>query len=267
MGTLLDDLRWVREASTALRRMPDPFHHPEPWMNLLDNENEWSKALRQLDVKCSRPRKSEEARYMSDDQAVCKPAGFRVHVMPSDKRRCFNSAGALVSHQHRSHGYKNPFSRATVDDSCPACGKTLGTRAKALDHIAQRKRRRLEMKTKERRLLNWAAKVGLNFASTGMETCCTLCWDGCVTWLRCVFAGCVGYCWHESMCFVLPGKCHLSQGQPFAAGVGSMLVAWSSGACPTAIHIPFLVLFLEYAVLDDKANVMALSLNPMLPPV
>ena len=45
MGTLLDDLRWVREASTALRRMPDPFHHPEPWMNLLDNENEWSKEL------------------------------------------------------------------------------------------------------------------------------------------------------------------------------------------------------------------------------
>ena len=50
MGTLLDDLRWVREASTALRRMPDPVHHPEPWMNHVDNENVWSKALRQLDV-------------------------------------------------------------------------------------------------------------------------------------------------------------------------------------------------------------------------
>ena len=58
VGTLLDDLRWAREASTALRRMPDPFHHPEPWMNLLENESEWSKALRQLDVKCSRPKKS-----------------------------------------------------------------------------------------------------------------------------------------------------------------------------------------------------------------
>ena len=55
MGSLLDNLRWVREASTALRRMPDPFHHPEPRMNLLDNEHEWAKALRQLDVKCSRP--------------------------------------------------------------------------------------------------------------------------------------------------------------------------------------------------------------------
>ena len=108
MGTLLDDLRWVREASTALRRMPDPFHHPEPWTNLLDNENEWSKALRQLDVKCSRPMKSGGARYMSDDQLLANPEAFVCMLCPSDKRRCCNSAGALVSHQHRSHGYQKP---------------------------------------------------------------------------------------------------------------------------------------------------------------
>ena len=141
METLLDDLRWVREASTALRRMPDPFHQPEPWMNLLDNENEWSKALRQLHVKCSRPKKSEGARYMSDEQLLANPQVFVCMLCPSDKRRCCNSAGALVSHQHRSHGYKNPFRRATVDDSCPACGTTFGTRAKALDHIANRAKR------------------------------------------------------------------------------------------------------------------------------
>ena len=141
MGTLLDDLRRVREASTALRRMPDPFHHPEPWMNLLDNEHEWAQALRQLDVKCSRPRKSEGARYMSDDQLLANPQAFVRMLCPSDKRRCCNSAGALVSHQHRSHGYKNPFRRATVDDSCPACGKTFCTRAKALDRIDYRAKR------------------------------------------------------------------------------------------------------------------------------
>ena len=141
LGTLLDDMRWVREASTALRVMPDPSHHPEPWMNLLDNENEWSNALRQLDVKCSRPRKSGGARYMSDDQQLANPQGFVCMLCPSDKRRCCTSAGALVSHQHRSHGYKNPLRRATVDDSCPACGKTFGTRAKALDHIACRAKR------------------------------------------------------------------------------------------------------------------------------
>ena len=50
MGSLLDDLRWVREASTAL--------------------------LRQLDVSCSRPRKSEGARYMSDDQLLENPQAF-----------------------------------------------------------------------------------------------------------------------------------------------------------------------------------------------
>ena len=114
MRTLLDDLRCVREASTAPRRMPDPFHYPEPWMNLLDNENEWSKALRQLDVKCSRPRKSEGARYMSDDQLLANPQAFVCMLCSSDKRRCCNSAGALVSHQHRSHGYKNPFRRALL---------------------------------------------------------------------------------------------------------------------------------------------------------
>ena len=50
METRLEDLRGVREASTTLRRMPDPYHQPEPWMNLLENEKEWSKALRQFDA-------------------------------------------------------------------------------------------------------------------------------------------------------------------------------------------------------------------------
>ena len=70
METLLDDLR------CALWRMPDPVHQPEPWMNLLDNENEWSKALRQLDVKCSIPTKSEGTKYMSDDQLLATPQAF-----------------------------------------------------------------------------------------------------------------------------------------------------------------------------------------------
>ena len=123
METLLDDLRWVREASTALRRMPDSFHQPEPWMNLLENEKESLKALRQLDAKCSRPKKSEGARYMSDDQLMATPQAFVCMLCPSDKRRCCNSAGALVSRQHRNHNYQNPFRRTTVDHSCPACSE------------------------------------------------------------------------------------------------------------------------------------------------
>ena len=54
-------------------------------MNLLENENEWSKALRQLDVKCSRPKKSEGARYMSDDQLMANPQAFVCMLCPSDK--------------------------------------------------------------------------------------------------------------------------------------------------------------------------------------
>ena len=30
METFLEDLRWVREASTTVRRMPDPYLQPEP---------------------------------------------------------------------------------------------------------------------------------------------------------------------------------------------------------------------------------------------
>ena len=218
MGTLLDDLRWVREASTALRRMPDPFHHPEPWMNLLGNENEWSKALRQLDVKCSRPRKSEGARYMSDDQLLENPQAFVCMLCTRDKRRCCNSAGALVSHQHRSHGYKNPFRRATVDDSCLACGKTFGTRAKALDHIAYRAKRCRQAFLNGS--ISWASEEETAVAfSLG-------------AWFIVGTAACVSSTWQMS----------LSQGQTFAACVGSRLVAWSSGACATTIQIPFLVL-------------------------
>ena len=87
METLLDDLRWVREASTTLRRMPDPFHQPEPWMILLENEKGWSKALRQLDAKCSRPKKPEGARYMSDDQLTANPQAFVYMLCPGDKRK------------------------------------------------------------------------------------------------------------------------------------------------------------------------------------
>ena len=56
---------------------------------------------------------------MSDDQLLENPQAFVCMICTRDKRRCCNSAGAPVSHQHRSHGYKNPFRRATVDDSCP----------------------------------------------------------------------------------------------------------------------------------------------------
>ena len=82
-----------------------------------------------------------------------------------------------VSHQHRSHGYHNPFRRATVDNSCPVCNKTFGNRAKALEHGAYRaktcrpswtvaflgllrKRRLAPMNLRERRPPNLAAQGG-----------------------------------------------------------------------------------------------------------
>ena len=136
--TLLEDLRWLREVSTTQRRMPVPYHQPEPWMNLLDNEKEWSKAQRQLDGRCSRLKKPASAKYMSDEQLMTNPQTFVCMVCPGGKRRCCNSAGALVSHQHRSHWYHNPSIRAAVDNSCPACNKAFDTRAEAPDRIPYR---------------------------------------------------------------------------------------------------------------------------------
>ena len=110
---LLEDLRWVREASTSLRKMPDPYHHPEPWMKLLENQGEWVEAVRQLDIRCTKLKKPECARYASDEELRINPQEFVCVLCPADKRRCCNTASALVSHQHRSHGYHNPFRRAS----------------------------------------------------------------------------------------------------------------------------------------------------------
>ena len=165
---------------------------------------------------------------MSDDQLMANPQAFVCMLCPSDKRRCCNSAGALVSHQHRSHGYKNPFRRATVDDSCPACGKTFGTRPKALDHIAYRAKRcrqaclngSIPWASEEETALadendrKEAAKLGSQrqvmlplqvWSQPGNDS-----WDGCVTWLRRVLVGCVGYCWHSSIRFIFPDMSRLA---------------------------------------------------------
>ena len=44
----------------------------------------------------------------------------------------------LISHQHRSHGYRNPFRRVTIDETCPACETSFTRQAKAVDHVAYR---------------------------------------------------------------------------------------------------------------------------------
>ena len=109
---LLEDVRRVCEASTSLRTMPDPYHHPEPWMKLLGNQRERVEAVRQLNIRCTKPKKPECARCASDEELRTNPLEFVCMLCPADKRRCCNTASALVSHQHRSHGYHNPFRRA-----------------------------------------------------------------------------------------------------------------------------------------------------------
>ena len=100
-------------------------------------------------------------------------------LCPADKRRCCNTACVLVSHQHRSHGYNNPFRRATINKSCPVCEKKSGHRASALGNIADRAKTRRQAslvaflgpprKTRleqtnltERRPPIWVAKGGPN---------------------------------------------------------------------------------------------------------
>ena len=75
-------------------------------------------------------------------------------------------------------------------------------------------------------------------------------WSSCVTWLRRVFVGCVGYCWH--------GRHFVSSSLEMSGCARTTVRSmwwWRPGACVTAILIPSLVLPLEYAVLDDMAKI------------
>ena len=67
-NVLLEDLRWVREASTSLRTLPDQNHHPEPWMKLLENHQ---------------MHQAEETRMceVHERRAADKSAGVCVHVV------------------------------------------------------------------------------------------------------------------------------------------------------------------------------------------
>ena len=107
-------------------------------MHLPENERELSKAIQQLVIRCTKQKKPESARYTSDEKLRTNPQEFVCMLCPADRRRRCNSASALVSHHHRSHGYHNPFGRAAVDDSCLACKKKFGNREETLDHIAYR---------------------------------------------------------------------------------------------------------------------------------
>ena len=116
-----------------------------------------------------------QARYMSDDQLLENPQAFVCMLSPRDKRTCCNSAGALVSHQHRSYldapllmtRALHAVRRLVLVQKRWITSLTEQSGAGKPSWMAafpgrRRKRRRSLMKMTERILQNWAAKVGLN---------------------------------------------------------------------------------------------------------
>ena len=57
---------------------------------------------------------------------------------PHDRQRCCITASALISHQLKSNGHKNPCQKRHIDCSCPAWGVLFSSRAKAVDFVAHR---------------------------------------------------------------------------------------------------------------------------------
>ena len=85
-----------------------------------------------------------------------------------------------------------------------------------------------------------------------MESCHTLCWDGCVTWLRRVFVGHVGYCWHGIVVSSSLVNVTFRKGN---RSLHVMVACWWRGV-QALVRQRFrsLCFCLEYAVLDDKAT-------------
>ena len=88
-----------------------------------------------------------------------------------------------------------------------------------------------------------------------MESCCTLCWDGCVTWLRCVFVGHVGYCWHGSIVSSSLVNVTYRKGD---RSLHVLVAGWWHGV-QALVRQRFRFLSwcfcVWYAVLDDKATI------------
>ena len=112
---LLEDLSWVREASTSLRKMPDPYHYPEPW----------PKKPRMCEVRERRGAADQSAGVLC---ACCVP---------------LTSGGVATRRVHWSATNTEATGTTTRSDvqrlTNPArYAKSSAHRARALDHIANR---------------------------------------------------------------------------------------------------------------------------------
>ena len=85
---LLENLRWVREASHVFAEHARCVSSSEPWMKLLENQGEWVEAVRQLDIRCTKPKKPECARNASAEMLLTNPQEFLCMIRSADKRRC-----------------------------------------------------------------------------------------------------------------------------------------------------------------------------------
>ena len=60
---------------------------------------------------------------------------------PNESVRVFMSEGARQAHRARAHGHRSTARDFVVDERCPACSKTFGSRPMAIEHLQCRAQR------------------------------------------------------------------------------------------------------------------------------
>eukprot|EP00959_Pyramimonas_sp_CCMP1952_P265669 5554715-Pyramimonas_sp.AAC.1 len=134
------DLTWAREASPALRGLPDPCLDPQPWLALIGDPTCWAHALSQVEPRFFRLGPKAPTPDFYDARVADPPesAPWPCMLCPPQRRRCCVSEAALRSQQHKSHGRTNPVQQYVASARCPACKKLSTSRAAAIDLVACR---------------------------------------------------------------------------------------------------------------------------------
>ena len=143
---LLGDLEALREVCPLFANLDDPSTDWECWRTLLVTPV-GDRAIR-LCLKCESCWYEAPSVHTVDMTSGCVSElpenALLCPECPNESVRVFLSEGARQAHRARAHGHRSTARDFVVDERCPACNKTFGSRPMAIEHLqcrAQRCRR------------------------------------------------------------------------------------------------------------------------------
>ena len=143
---LLGDLEALREVCPLFANLGDPSTDWERWRTLLVTPV-GDRAIR-LCLKCESCWYEAPSVHTVDMASGCVSElpenALLCPECPNESVRVFLSEGARQAHRARAHGHRATARDFVVDERCPACNKTFGSRPMAIEHLqcrAQRCRR------------------------------------------------------------------------------------------------------------------------------